>query len=482
MSNVTSALVTNPYGKQDECAKFDINSSNAVYTCTDVSYVSNEYVFTAWVKSDAVSSIVINNVETVDTTNEWVNIEYKYIATSEDLTIKFVSPGTYYLYNTKLEIGNTPTDWSPSPMDAMDDIEEASKVATNFLGFSTDGLIVGDLTDDEVLDGNVRIASNGVEVRKNEEVLSKFTDSDSVVGKESGRNVKIDSVSVKIRNGSTVLSKFGEEVVVGQEDQNNVLIKQNGVYLRNASTVMGQFNDDGSVTLGETSGNNVRIDSDSVDIRNGSTVLSSFTGEGADLGLSDEQAIITFCDSLGSIRALQAMSLMSKGLQISSNRFSEYGSNIWTTPSGAGVGIDNQNNQGQIYVAGDPTSGGGGTFSANVDANYVYLKWTDGIAGSVHKLLWSGNAGTGAQITIPSEYKIYIMQASSDNHYMLGLKSGNYIAVGSVWASSSTVYAGGCELTLVSGETWKLTVNPWWSALSGGYGTMGNLSAIYGVL
>lgn len=51
--------------------------------------------------------------------------------------------------------------------------EEAAKTATDFIDFGADGLIVGDMTDG-ALSGNVRIASDGIELRDGTSVLARL--------------------------------------------------------------------------------------------------------------------------------------------------------------------------------------------------------------------------------------------------------------------------------------------------------------------
>lgn len=72
--------------------------------------------------------------------------------------------------------------------------EEASKTATNYLNFSTSGLVVGDMTADTL-----------------------------------GKNVLIDSDSVDIRNGSTVLASFGADTIyLGKNSETAVINLCNG--------------------------------------------------------------------------------------------------------------------------------------------------------------------------------------------------------------------------------------------------------------
>lgn len=97
--------------------------------------------------------------------------------------------GDLYICGMKLEKGNRATDWSPAPQDVTDASDEAAKTATNYLDFSSSGLVVGDMTASSL-----------------------------------GRNVLIDSDSVDIRNGSTVLASFGETLIeLGKKASESVI-------------------------------------------------------------------------------------------------------------------------------------------------------------------------------------------------------------------------------------------------------------------
>lgn len=92
---------------------------------------------------------------------------------------------THKVWNVKMEKGTKATEWSPAP----EDVTEASKTATNYLNFSSSGLVVGDMTSDSL-----------------------------------GKNVLIDSDSVDIRNGSTVMASFGANTItLGQNAENSVI-------------------------------------------------------------------------------------------------------------------------------------------------------------------------------------------------------------------------------------------------------------------
>lgn len=185
----------------------------------------------------------------------------------------FSAAGTFYVGNMKLEVGTKATDWSPAPEDTdqalasirigQEDITQtvkdldgrqntlqttvngfssrltqaekdvdaaqstadtaktsaanAAKTATNYLDWSTAGLVVGYTSNQSIgsgtLHGNTRLTSSGVEVRNGSTVLGSFSGSAIRVGQASGRNVYIDGSSIHLRSGSTDLAAFGSSTV-----------------------------------------------------------------------------------------------------------------------------------------------------------------------------------------------------------------------------------------------------------------------------
>lgn len=108
----------------------------------------------------------------------------------------------------KLEKGSKATDWSPAPEDVSDQIisnrtlieqtatdltvkiESSAKTATNYLNFSSSGLVIGDLTS-STLGKNVLIDSDSVDIRNGNTTLASFG-ADYLYLAKSSRNAKID--------------------------------------------------------------------------------------------------------------------------------------------------------------------------------------------------------------------------------------------------------------------------------------------------
>lgn len=123
MNSLEAVMLTAPDGKEDECAKFTIDAANSTYTFNDISTIGQKYVFGCYVKSDAAGSITIDG-ETTQTSSTWTRLVRKFTASAVDFVITFPTEGTYYLYNSKLEIGTVDTDWSPAPEDLTSDVTQ----------------------------------------------------------------------------------------------------------------------------------------------------------------------------------------------------------------------------------------------------------------------------------------------------------------------------------------------------------------------
>lgn len=95
-------------------------------------------------------------------------------------------PGVSYQFkNLKLEKGNKATDWTAAPEDIEADIKEASRTASKYMRFDSDGLTI----------------------------------SQNAEAEELGRNVNITDSMVNIRNGNKDMAKYGETIELIQNDQ-----------------------------------------------------------------------------------------------------------------------------------------------------------------------------------------------------------------------------------------------------------------------
>lgn len=129
---------------------------------------------------------------TLSQVTNWTRYSFTFVAgdgnnlSSGKLNVYLANNGTGHMQicGPKLEVGNIATDWTPATTEINEGIEDASKTATNYMNFSSDGLVVGDMTSDE-LGNNVRIDSDSVDIRKGNDVLATFGANLVEIGKKS---------------------------------------------------------------------------------------------------------------------------------------------------------------------------------------------------------------------------------------------------------------------------------------------------------
>ena len=128
--------------------------------------------------------------------SSWTKYSYTFVAgdgngaSGNNTNVYFANRGIGELWicGMKLEVGNRATDWTPSPTDVLEDVTNASKTATNYLNFSSAGLVVGDMTS-STLGRNVLIDSDSVDIRNNTTVLASFGETLIELGKNSSESV-----------------------------------------------------------------------------------------------------------------------------------------------------------------------------------------------------------------------------------------------------------------------------------------------------
>lgn len=127
--------------------------------------------------------------ESVDNTTRGVYLDStgQIAAGDADYFIKYykTSSGTY-----KLDIAAESIRFGVNNTDLETAVGDAAKTATDFLGFSNGGLVVGDMTADE-LGNNVLIDSDSVDIRTGETVCASFG-ADYLYLAKNSRNAKID--------------------------------------------------------------------------------------------------------------------------------------------------------------------------------------------------------------------------------------------------------------------------------------------------
>lgn len=143
MSVITSASITGPHGKVEECAKITTGGSGEQFTFSDVAVAGLGYTLSFWVKSDATGNLNLLG-ETISTTTNWYRFVHTYTAVSNNITIDFGTTGTYYIYHLQLERGSKDTDWAPSPEDIIQKAIDADVKASAAQDAADEGKLLAD--------------------------------------------------------------------------------------------------------------------------------------------------------------------------------------------------------------------------------------------------------------------------------------------------------------------------------------------------
>lgn len=139
---------------------------------------------------------------------------------------------TLYFTKVKMEKGDRATDWSPSPEEVDERIAGASETATNYLNFTSEGLVVGNHTA-TTLRGNVLIDTDSVDIRNGDTVLSSFGANDIYLG-----NVSTSSVIHLCHDMGTITgykNRFNEDSLK-IESKNTSIVSSDRVMLEVNST------------------------------------------------------------------------------------------------------------------------------------------------------------------------------------------------------------------------------------------------------
>lgn len=115
----------------------------------------------------------------------------------------------YSITWTNTHLTSLPSSTSANPVVAKAGLS-ASKTATNYMKFDTNGLCVGDMTAG-TLTNNVLINNNSVNIRNGSTVLATYGSSSITLGQTTTNNLLVNTSGVNIRNGSTVLATFTKD-------------------------------------------------------------------------------------------------------------------------------------------------------------------------------------------------------------------------------------------------------------------------------
>lgn len=107
--------------EEGECAQFAIDTPTSPFVLSGVTKAGEQYTFSFWVRSDSDGSITTCG-KTFPSTTEWTKHAVTYTAKSTDLKIYFNTVGSYYMFQSQLEIGSVATDYVPAPEDTDESI------------------------------------------------------------------------------------------------------------------------------------------------------------------------------------------------------------------------------------------------------------------------------------------------------------------------------------------------------------------------
>jgi hypothetical protein len=149
------------------------------------------------------NGVSIKDSATFTPTTEWQRFVIKTTVKDWGIVDESYTPGgiawydhaganSYAVRRVKIELGNMASDWCPS----ISDVANTGKTATNYLNFSSSGLVVGDHTADTL-----------------------------------GKNVLIDSEAVKVRTGTTVNAIFGADIIeLAKSNESATISMLNGAF------------------------------------------------------------------------------------------------------------------------------------------------------------------------------------------------------------------------------------------------------------
>lgn len=245
MNTLESYETLNPYGKSDECAKFTIEDTSAVFTMADATSVGQLYTFNAWVKGDAEGTFTVLDQEFPITT-DWQQCKVTFTAVSEDLTLGFGVTGVYYLYASQLEIGNQATDWTP----AVEDVEEDMEDTANEVSMVQRTDIIAEC-DSLILSAQQTIMSN---------VQNDYVDKATYDTKMAELEIQADSIDMRFQSNEASMSetesKFAEFYKHISFTENGIIISSgdNAISLRLDNGIIGFYKNDSEEPFGKWDG------------------------------------------------------------------------------------------------------------------------------------------------------------------------------------------------------------------------------------
>ena len=303
MSSITSQYVTSPTGESEIASCLIIDNESENFTLFDVMTVGEEYTASLWVKSDVLSSVVVNETMCESSTN-WSKHVTTFVANSKDLILSFGSIGTYYIYHIKLEVGNIATEWSPAPEDVEEDIANLADKAWTAQQTAEDAV-----NKASIVEAAIQVLSDCIQTLVRDESGESLM---TQVG--NGWAFNMGSFNKTLSDVSANLNTLTNEV---GSTKNTVDILNQAVDdlgIMSEYVVITTYNDQPCIELGESDSDfKLRITNTEIQFVDGSTIPAYLSNQKLNIEKAEVKNELQFGNFVWKIRSNGNMGLMWKG-------------------------------------------------------------------------------------------------------------------------------------------------------------------------
>lgn len=217
-------IIRAPTGKADVCTIFTIDTPDEPFVLQGVAEPDTQYTLSFYAKSDIPGSITVAGT-TMDTDDDWKRYVVTFIADAEDVELEFDYTGTYYLYNTQLEIGCKDTDFALNPADTEIGLSDLTVVVNNHT------------TQFSILDGKISAL-----IAEDATIRGEY---DTLVSRTTDIEVNLDGITSRVALAETDLSGVdrrlteAESTIVQQADEIALTVKEQDV---TGNYIVGKLN------------------------------------------------------------------------------------------------------------------------------------------------------------------------------------------------------------------------------------------------
>lgn len=417
-----------PSGKDDICAVFIIDTPDEPFVLQDITGVGQEYTLSFYAKSESAGGISVAD-KSMSVDADWKRYVITFTASSADVDIYFTATGTYYLYNTQLEIGNKDTDWSLNPADTEEEVETL-KTSTAELKVTVDSITTKVIEQEDKLTITETLATQTAEkfewIVKSGESATTFTLTDrmaEIIAETISLNGDVKVSGDMLVDGSITAAKIDTENLFAQK------LTATDLHITGTSTF------EGAVTATSLKAKDALVIYDQ--FGNEITALSSVaTTAMSEKELSIGGEGVSRIDILNPVRFSKAFHLYAgmKIVEINEDGFSAYGSggSIDLSTANGTVNLQSGSKEAQYNATNDLRSGrfvvsGTGKIGLYDATNSEWIISSDmDKQVTVHNRLVIPPEGTAAN------------RPASDNVYSCGHSSYRYTDIYSVNGINST--------------------------------------------